>query len=748
MPNLMEGWKTVVAQDLRGFADPGTEPSFEVDGSMLDAAWQVQGKKREALFTLKPDGRLRWASGPSGDEPYSDFLASDEMAGFRQLASSCLATIEGETDFVASEAVLEAGPDTETALLTPRAQADLIDSARIQAEEGSSTQLFFLKGDAGAGKTTLLRETTILQAQRYLNGESKFLCLYVPAQGRELSNLRDAFAGELGELRAAFTQDAIAALAREGVLVPVIDGFDELLGTAGYGGAFSSLQTFLGELEGYGTMVVSARSAFYDLEFGRSAGRRTDAAMQIATAEMQPWSDAQLGEYLASTREGRDAARTTAAFERLPDADRELLRRPFFASQFEEYVNKAGGDGEIGLLDHLIDAYIEREAGKILDAQDEPVLPADGHRYLFELAVGEMWENEVRQLSESDLQAIAQLVAEESGLAADQAIQLETKVTSYAGFRPRRGSHASQANFAFEHEVYFDHFLGCAMGRLLRDSRLDELVKFLDRGVIPEAVTAASVKGLQKGKPLDTSLLSCPAGPSFDNRRRNLGSLVLAYAREVQPLTDATIQGLSFIDVASGRAEMARVHLDGCQFLNVDLSDAVFEDCDAGSCEFDGINLNVASRLGIAGLRPGANIKRIHHEPPGYVYAPAAIAALLKELGAPIDEASGKQRAYSEHAERLIALLERVARAYQRTTILYEKDDRRNQSIVGSPHWEELKKLLIVHGVISEEEREAKGANVTGYRLRANPDELLAGQSGEDSPHSSTAGLWKAFGSL
>ncbi len=304
----------------------------------------------------------------------------------------------------------------------------------------------------------MLQQTTLRQAERYLKGESEFLCLYVPAQGRELSNLRDALAGELGELRAAFSQDAIACLAREGILIPVIDGFDELLGTAGYGGAFSSLQTLLGELEGYGTLVVSARSAFYDVEFGRANGGRTDAAMSISTAEIQPWSDEQLTEYLTRYPKTQDPNRAAAAFERLDVSDRELLRRPFFASQFEELVGKTDGDGESDLLEHLINADIEREASKIVDAHGEPVLDADGHRYLFELAVGEMWENGIRQLSENDLRTIALLVAEFFDLDAGQAIQLETKVTSYAGFRLRQGTHSSQASFAFEHEVYFEHF--------------------------------------------------------------------------------------------------------------------------------------------------------------------------------------------------------------------------------------------------------------------------------------------------
>ncbi len=248
----------------------------------------------------------------------------------------------------------------------------------------------------------------------------------------------------------------------------------------------------------------------------------------------------------------------------------------------------------------------------------------------------------------------------------------------------------------------------------MRESRLDELVRFLDRGVIPEAVAAACIRRRAPGQALDPSLLICPSGVNFENRRRNLGSLILAYARDAQPIVDTTIHGLSFCDVSSGATAMKRVRFEVCQFIDTDLRGARFEDCEASSSEFDGITLDDSSRIGVAGLNPGINIKRIQYEPPGYVYAPAAIAALLERLGAPpLRDELSEQLKYSEHTQGLISLLERVARAFQRTTILYENDVRRHQAIIGSPDWAELRTLLLEYGVITAEAREAKGATCT-----------------------------------
>jgi len=742
--SLLEAWRDTLHADLRAFADRGSEPQFEVDGSTLRAAWEVRGQERDALFTLKAGDRFRWVSGPSEDDLYPRFLTSDQLADFRQLASAYAATVKRQLDFVASDAVQDDGVHTTTTTLSPDELITITDDARGAAN--GLTRLFFLKGDAGTGKTTLLREATVMQAERYLKGETDFLFLYVPAQGRELSNLRDAFSGELDELRAAFTRDAVAPLARFGVLVPIIDGFDELLGTAGYSGAFSSLHTLLGELDGSGTIVVSARSAFYDVEFlGRASGRRSEADMSITTLELRPWSDERLDTYILKSTPEPELDATRGALAALAPEDRELLRRPFFASQFEGYAAHNQDAGKpLGVLEHLITAYIERESTKIVNANGDPVLSVAGHRRLFELAVSEMWESESRQLSADDLTTISQLVSEEFGLVADQASQLTAKVTSYAGFRPRRAGPRAQPLFAFEHEVYFDYFLGCAIRHLVTEHRADELVQFLDRGVIPETVANFAMRPGKGAAGIDTSLMRCATGVSFENRRRNLGALVLAHARQTGELRNVTLRGLSFVDVHTGPAHLVSVTFDGCQFVSSNLQSTRFVDCDATTSTFDAVTVDDDTVMGIRGLIPGESIRGVRHEPSGEIYAPGGIAKLLQRLGAPIEKTEAKQPNYSPNATALIDLLERVARAYRRTNMIYETDERLH-SLFGHESWPQLRKLMIEHGVITREMREARGANTPACRLRVNVDELLAGPSAADSPHSATAGLWAAL---
>jgi hypothetical protein len=131
----------------------------------------------------------------------------------------------------------------------------------------------------------------------------------------------------------------------------------------------------------------------------------------------------------------------------------------------------------------------------------------------------------------------------------------------------------------------------------------------------------------------------------------------------------------------------------------------------------------------------------------GEVYAPAAIEEALERHGAPVDEGKPEAPQYSDEAQALIKLLERATRAYNRSKILYE-GDHQHPSLLGSPLWPDLKRLLVKHDVISEEMRESRGANIPGYRLRVNVDELLAGQRGENLPQSATSGLWQDLRSM
>lgn len=739
MPNAFaQAWATEISKDLAGFADRGKEPTVDIDGNLLRARWVVRGRTRDEVFTVSEDhAPILIGSSDSPDISYDEFLTHESMADFAQLAAAIRDIELGRDDFVPTTAKVDGSVPFTERLADAGVLSELAQTATAAAE--GTTTLFFLKGAPGAGKTTLLRQATAKQAELFLQGEADFLLFYVSAQGRELSNLRDAFSGELQDLRAAFTRDAIGTLARRGLLIPVIDGFDELLGTAGYSGAFSSLHNLLVSMEGRGAVIVSARSAFYDLEFqGRSSGDLGTADISTTTVDLQPWSKEQLGSYLAQ----HDLEDPSIVAE-LSDHDRQLLRRPFFASQFHAYVARDPESQSHSLLRYLMHSYIVREAGKIVDSAGEPVLSPDGHERIFELAAGEMWESEQRSLRLGDLQAVTDMVADEFDLSGDDAKQLALKVTSYAGFRPNINGGADQ--FAFEHEVYFDYFLGRAIRRMRADDAWSELDQTMDRGVIPQAVFSVAMHADEDGT-LEEKLLNAPSGAKYENRRRNYGTAICEAASQGAPLRGIVVRGAAFVDLDMGHARFTEVTFDDVDFVTVDLAGAQFEACDASNASLQAINLSNATRLGMAGLRPGRNITYLRHESAGDLYAPDAIRETIERLGAPVQASEPATIEYSRRAAVQIQLLQRLARAYRHTNLLFE-DNEQQQKLFRNEFWPDLRKMLLQTGVVTAETRAVSGPKASVLRLQVPVSDLLAGDSRADV-HPAVANLWELLRDL
>lgn len=607
------------------------------------------------------------------------------------------------------------------------------------------TQLLFLKGDAGSGKTTLLREVTRAQADLYRQGRSPFLYLYVSAQGRALSNLRDALSGELDDLRAGFTRDAVPPLVRQGLVVPIIDGFDELLGAAGYGDAFVSLHQFLDQLEGLGVLIVSARSSFYDVEFlGRELPDGSRASgYDIVPVTLRPWGDEEIFQYLVRVRGlERLSDEDRKAVQDLPSSDRELLAKPFFASLFPEYVDSPEGrNRRISLSEYLVGSYVRRESEKIVDRDERPLLDVDGHRKIFELTAEFMWTGEKRDFNADDLRTVAELVADEVGLAGDSANQLVTKITSYAGFRTSR--QGREQRFQFEHEVYFDHFLSEALRRRLTSA--GELGSFLDGGLLPEEVIVAVVDADNARQWL--ALLDSFQRNTVlqENRRRNAGTLAAVCFRIVREIRDCSIQFCQFVNTTFGDATFDSVEFRGCGFVAVRLEGASFQNCRLENCVAESLVVGGQGRMGIAGLIPGQNLYCLMDvETSQEVYSPAGMRRLLHRAGVPGMAEEPPVVGYSKEAEQHIDLLQRIVSKYRQSNLLCLEDDRLFR-LFQDLSWPSLRRLLVDHQIVSEESRQTSGSRKTFFRSRVSLTDLMRLEREPTLPGGPLGSFWRAL---
>lgn len=743
MPNpLLNYWEETLREDIAGFADPSTTPKVLTNGLELKVEWIQRGVSRNEVFSLSPSGDFNWI--PDGDtsgRSYSSFLASPRMADLGQLAQS----ISTQLSYVDNYTPTDTKSGENQQLIA--SDQKLLDEVQngLNAATGK-TQLIFIKGEAGAGKTTLLEYVTLRQTELFEKGESAFLFLYVSAQGRALSNLRDAFAGETQDLRAAFTRDAVAPLTRRGLIVPIIDGFDELLGAAGYGDAFSSLQQFLAQLGGTGVIIVSARSSFYDIEF---LGKGDPDAKDKAFYELEPitlerWNEEQIQAYVHKAVDLLDLPEKIEINSVFTSRDMELLGKPFFASRVSEYLWDRQNDPNLpSLLDFLVGSYIRRESAKIVDRDGNPLLDVEGHSLLFEEAAELMWTNESRQLNIDDLRLIAEFVAVERDISSDSAVQLTTKITSYAGFSTSiSGGHRK---FNFEHDVYFDYFLSNALKKRLQSKNLANGFSFFDRGILPDEVISAAVIPELADKCITDLSGAGDDSVLHANRRRNIGSILSHALRIVGNVKDISFNHIDFVNLSFGEANFIDCIFRYCRFDDVHLEQVKFKNCASQESVFQAVRVSDDTLVEITGLVPGQNfISLSHASGGGEVYSPIDIAQILSKLGAPVTVDVKAKPQYSPRALDMIALLNKLNHRFRRANVLCLQDEM-SKNILGHHVWDGLHKLLIENSIVSQEVRPTSGKTKQFIRPQCRFEDLLRLKDERKLPKDNLGEFWRSL---
>ena len=767
--NRMDYFKSSIERDLEAFADAGTVATSWIknDGDpVLSAIWGQGGQPypgNQHRFSIASNGSIMYIKDGEEAITYSHFLQRVSELGEISKAMC----VNGIPNYVPTRAWMNDNAEKDE--VSDKMLLQEIQNGVKEASEGKQlkTNLFFVKGDAGAGKTTLLERLQQEQAKKFSKGEADFLFFYISAQGRALSSLDDAIAGELDELRDTFmhrlSRRGILALARRGLLVPIVDGFDELLGSAGYGDAFDSLGSFLGRLGGEGVMVVSARSAFYETEFAQRISDSNHTDIQINQVSLKGWSEKELFTFLG--RHSSDLTKYKKQWNALSQESKDLLSKPFFATEFASYVD---GEHSKEFLDFLMDKFIERESEKIVGRDLHPLLQPKSLRSMLIGIAEEMWISEIRDLKISggqnedhalrkgDLQSVVGLRLEAESVDPRIIDQIRIKIGHLHGVNVVRNGEKDR--FAFEHEVYFEHFLSLMIrDKLLAKSMLNESPSTLDAGEFPaEAVHLAIRDPESVAACLQLADdLSQKEEKLKDNCALNMGRMLAsAFAeRGKEGCESITIRRMIFRNCDFGKAQLRNIRFVDCEFSGVDLRDCSFEECTMDkNCRVDVAKLLVVSdstRLGIKGLVPGENLFAICYRGEE-IRNVKQIAEIWEKLGCALSPILPPE--YSPRAMQLVGLLPRVVGAFRTASTLCKDDNNpHNQSLFSNPAWDDLKTLLCRHQIMVEKTRHRSGPPMVCFdRGIRSMDEIFKYETASDSdiPERKILEFWKAINAM
>lgn len=751
-------WKGRIERDLTSFGDPGALVDVRPTGRGFRAAWTMQGEKREALFSVSRDQGVSVTTA-GRTVPYGSFVAGPEMADLQRLARMILQAMPPGL-FVETRAERSSADGDTTKSSAVELLADL-----LEGENDVATRVVMVTADAGAGKTYVLKELVRRYADDYRHGRTRRLLLYVNAQGRSLARLNEALATELQDLKVGLTYHSVATLTRLGILVPVIDGFDELLGVSGYDDAFSSLAGFLDQLEGEGQLLASARSVYYEEEFLARAGRVSatgDQRWSHVPVRVLEWSDDDQRLYLDQWV--ADRGLTDEASEQLrrrvwtifDDGHEELAKKPLFFARVVELLRNnpefsAGDD----LLQALVREYLSRERKeKLLDRQSGSLLTEEQfERLMCELAQ-EMWNQETRELDSRSVREVAEFFVESEDLS-EAAKQSVVERMPALAFLAQSEESLRSGEISFEHELFFFYFLARSIVSEFNSTSADVGI-VLSRSALPDDVAerVAAQLNARDGagardrlqKRLDRLAV---AGRKEWRRtmqvRENAGLLVMALLRyageDGREIDGCTVRSVVFPGGRLGSVTLKRCSLIDMEIRRTDLTAARFVECtarnvllfeprvapDATRLELEGLDVSHVVGLHVAGAA---------------VYDPSAVAATLKECGAPTP---GLDRAIGSGAPSpYVDLVERLVRAYRRANPVCTEDPAL-ANLLDDPAWPPVERLLLEHEIVTKEHRATSGRPKTFLRRRVLPEQLMSGRNGGMGGIARVRSFWRAL---
>lgn len=760
-----EYWRSRIPSDLRSFGDASEIVDLSEAGGDLRARWTMRGDECEAMFSPSGNGGARVLfDGRSSS--YGSFLAGPGMGDLGEVARR-IVRVSRPAYFAATEAVREGSEEPEPAV---ELLSRMIETP-TGAPTGTATRLVILTGGPGAGKTTILRELVARQADRYLRGETKRLFLYVNAQGRSLGRFNEALAVELRDLRAPLTGHSVAALAREGLVVPVVDGLDELLGAGGCDDAFASLTIFLDAMEGEGCVLAAARSTYYEEEFVSRAAegwRNEPARWRQVPVRVCAWEEEQQTEFVerwaaanALTGDEKDAASVRLA-RSFSGKCAELGRRPFFFAKAADLAFcradfGAGGDP----LRELAEEYLERERREKLPGRNlAPMLTRGQFRLLMQDLAMEMWLLETRELDDSSLRKVAGDLAEAEGLPEEYPRTLVERLPSLA-LLARGEGHGGRRRVAFEHELFFFLFLSDAILSLFASAEQD-VGAILGRGALPDEVADRVAKGLRDAEEDERR----GAQRLFDRLHRagssewlrgpqvreNAGLLAMAMFREgafVEDLPDCgpavahvVVRGMVFPGGDLRGVTFFRCGFEEVTMRRTDLAGTRFLECQANGCVLVEPGLDPErTRLELRGLTTGEVHGIRLPGGGGSAYDPEVVRETLRRCGVAVaSPAPGAPRV----DPGIVLLMERLARAFGRANPVCLQDEALEE-VVGSPEWAGVKRRLLRHEIAVLEKRETRVEPMDFLCRRFRPDQMMAGLDGAAEVDPRIRLFWKSL---
>tara|TARA_R110001599_G_scaffold1889_4_gene9963 strand:+ start:433515 stop:435782 length:2268 start_codon:yes stop_codon:yes gene_type:complete len=669
----------------------------------------------------------------------------ERIAHLPQLADRIINYIEKEEHFITPEAKYLPRIDLNPFEKEEAKENAVQDTIDILTEQTAGiTNILYLTSDAGEGKTTLINEIAYKQAENFKKNRQGWLLLPITLGGRPFLRFDDVIIGSLmNKFRFPFFYyDAFLELVKLGVIIPAFDGFEEMFVESSTGEALSALSSLIQNLNSSGSLLISARKAYFEYKDFRSQAKLYDSidtdAVSFSKLTLKRWSKKQFLEY-SKERGIEDEEEIYSEIEERLNEDHPLLTRAVLVKRLIDVAisldNRTILYDKIGTRTdnyfyNFVETIVEREVSKKwVDRSGEAsksLLSLREHYILLSMLANEMWISNTTSLTGEILELISDLFSDQYNKSPNINRQIKERITQHSLLV---NSENNKLKFQFDHEEFKDFFLGVYIGMQLERNANTELLTVLKRGSLPKQTIRSTCSYLGKTGKKDINYYSELLAKISQNdsktsfTRENCGALILKLLNKEKSKA-IRLNELMFPPNSFRNRRLRKIEFINCYFQATEIKNSELINCSFKECKFDRLDFSGEHTFKNV-LLERCEVNSIITDNDNRIYNPNKIPKYLSSLGFTIqtDQSIKDDELFDQDNDQNLAIVEKVFRTFLRSTFINEDVFKVRLGTLSPTFFDKILPELLRENIIQEVPYKGSGSQKR-YKLTVKLNEF------------------------
>jgi uncharacterized protein YjbI with pentapeptide repeats len=477
-----------------------------------------------------------------------------------------------------------------------------------------NTGVVYLTSDAGEGKTSFVNELAIYQAKLFSEKKADYLIVPISLGGRTFHRFDDIVMGSLAnKYRFPFMNyEAFMEMIKLRVIIPALDGFEEMFVESGSGEALSAMGILLNNLNSCGSIIVSARKAYYEFENLKIQTKLFDVIrdldVQFYKIDIERWDSQRFITYLENCKVSNPNDIYARIIEVL-HKDHAIITRPVLAKKFVELI-RVNNNLEIILpelkesgnrfFNSLVDSIIQREANEKwleksgTDSIIQPLISIENHYDLLSLLALEMWLQKKDYLNEDIIGFVVELYAETNKMKSETVRQIRNRLKGHALLVISKNDSKC---IEFDHEEFKEFFLSRQIAILIKKCNAsnpakNDLINIFRKSLLNENIKNLLPSFFQNGDILFDTIKCLESISVLDGvnsyAHQNCADIITKILSKLKASSEKIqLNGFNFGINALSATKFTDIDFTQCNFAPSNIEASEFSNCTFKTCEFE-----------------------------------------------------------------------------------------------------------------------------------------------------------------